>query len=35
MDNILVIEKGQIVDWGTPEDIIPKYDNKEFLIEDV
>lgn len=35
MDNILVIEKGQIIDYGTPEDIIPKYDNKEFLIENI
>lgn len=30
MDNILVIEKGNIVDFGSPEYIIPKYDNKEF-----
>ena len=35
MDNILVIEKGKIVDYGTPEYIIPKYDNKEFMVEDV
>lgn len=35
MDNILVIEKGEIVDFGTPDDIIPKYDKKEFLVEDV
>lgn len=34
MDNILVIEKGEIVDFGTPDDIIPKYDKKEFLVED-
>lgn len=34
MDNILVIEKGKIVDSGTPDDIIPKYDKKEFLVED-
>lgn len=33
MDNILVVENGQIVDFGTPKDIIPKYDNKEFLIQ--
>ncbi len=35
MDKILVIEKGKIVDSGTPEDIIAKYDNKEFMVEDV
>ena len=35
MNKILVIEKGKIVDSGTPEDIIAKYDNKEFMIEDV
>lgn len=34
MDKILVIEKGNIVDSGTPENIIAKYDNKEFLVED-
>ena len=34
MDNILVIEKEEIVDFGTPDDIIPKYDKKEFLVED-
>ena len=34
MDNILVIEKGEIVDFGTPDYIIPKYDKKEFLVED-
>ena len=33
MDNILVIENGCIVDFGTPEYIIPKYDNKEFSLE--
>ena len=33
MDNILVIEKGNIIDFGTPEYIIPKYDNKEFMAE--
>lgn len=33
MDNIIVIEKGNIIDFGTPEYIIPKYDNKEFLVE--
>ena len=33
MDNIIVIEKGHIIDFGTPEYIIPKYDNKEFLVE--
>lgn len=35
MDNILVIEKGKIVDFGTPDYIIPKYDKKEFLVEDI
>lgn len=35
MDKIFVIEKGKIVDYGTPDYIIPKYDNKEFMIEDV
>ena len=35
MDNILVIEKGNIVDFGTPDYIIPKYDKKEFLVEDI
>ena len=30
MDNILVIEKGTIIDFGTPDYIIPKYDKKEF-----
>ncbi len=35
MDNILVIEKGEIVDFGTPDYIIPKYDKKEFLVEDI
>jgi len=34
MDNIIVIEKGKIVDYGTPEYIIPKYDNKEFMVEE-
>ena len=34
MDNILVIEKGEIVDFGTPDYIIPKYEKKEFLVED-
>lgn len=33
MDNILVIEKGKIVDYGSPDYIIPKYDNKEFAVE--
>ena len=33
MDNILVIEKGNIVDFGTPDYIIPKYDKQEFLVE--
>jgi len=33
MDNIIVIEKGHIIDFGTPEYIIPKYDNKEFMTE--
>lgn len=31
MDNIFVIEKGEIIDFGIPENIIPKYDNKKFL----
>ena len=35
MDKILVLEKGKIVDSGTPQDIIAKYDNKEILIEDL
>ncbi len=35
MDKILVLEKGKIVDSGIPQDIIAKYDNKEFLIEDL
>lgn len=35
MDNILVIEKGKIVDFGTPDYIIPKYDKKEFLVEEI
>lgn len=35
MDNILVIEKGEIVDFGTPDYIIPKYDKKKFLVEDI
>ena len=35
MDQILVIDKGRIVDYGTPEYIIPKYDKKEFIIEGV
>ena len=33
--NILVIEKGEIVDFGTPDYIIPKYDKKEFLVEEI
>lgn len=35
MDNILVIEKGKIIDFGKPDYIIPKYDKKEFMIDDV
>lgn len=35
MDYILVIEKGQVVDFGTPEEIIPKYDNKEFTTKEI
>lgn len=35
MDNILVIEKGKIIDYGVPKYIIPKYDNKEFILENV
>ena len=31
----LFVEKGKIVDCGTPEYIIPKYDNKEFFVENV
>lgn len=34
MDKIYVIEKGKIVDFGTPDFIIPKYNNKEFMVED-
>ena len=30
---ILVNEKGKIVDYGSPDYIIPKYDNKEFAVE--
>ena len=33
MDNIIVIEKGNIIDFVTPEYIIPKYDNNEFMAE--
>lgn len=32
MDKIVVIEEGKIIDFGSPENIIPKYENKEFLI---
>lgn len=35
MDNILVIEKGKIIDFGVPEYIIPKYDNKDFALENI
>ncbi len=35
MDNILVIEKGNIVDFGAPDYIIPKYDKREFMVEDI
>ncbi len=31
--SLLVIEKGNIIDFGTPEYIIPKYDHKEFMAE--
>lgn len=34
MDNILVIKNGKIIDSGTPDYIIPKYDTKKFLVED-
>ena len=30
----MVIEKGKIVDYGTPDYIIPKYDNEEFMAEE-
>ena len=35
MDKNSVLEKWKIVDSGTPQDIIAKYDNKEILIEDL
>lgn len=35
MDNIIVIEKGKIIDYGIPDYIIPKYDKKEFIVEGV
>lgn len=35
MNKIVVIEKGKIIDSGTPQEIIPKYENKEFLVEDI
>ena len=35
MDIIFVIDKGKIVDSGVPQVIIPKYDNKEHLVEDI
>lgn len=35
MDNIIVIEKGKIIDYGIPDYIIPKYDKKEFMVEDI
>lgn len=35
MDTIYVIEKGKIVDSGTPEEIIPKYDKIKDKIEDM
>lgn len=35
MDIIFVIDKGKIVDSGVPQVIIPKYDNKEYLVEDI
>mgnify|MGYP004627415567 CR=1 FL=1 len=34
MDNILVIENGEVIDFGTPDVIIPKYDKKEFALEE-
>ena len=27
--------KGKIIDYGVPKYIIPKYDNKEFILENV
>ncbi len=33
MDNILVIENGKVIDFGVPDEIIPKYDNKDFSVE--
>lgn len=33
MDNIFVIENGQIVDSGIPDYIIQKYDKKEFITD--
>ena len=35
MDNILVIEKGKIIDYGASEYIIPKYNKKEFIVEEI
>lgn len=35
MDTIYVIEKGKIVDSGTPEEIIPKYEKIKEKIEDM
>ena len=33
MDNIFVIENGQIVDSGIPDYIIQKYDKKNFITD--
>ena len=27
--------KGKIIDYGIPDYIIPKYDKKEFMVEDI
>ena len=35
MDKIIVINNGKIIDSGIPSDIIPKYDKKRFLVEDI
>lgn len=35
MDMIYVIENGKIVDEGTSNEIILKYDNREYMIEDM
>ena len=35
MDMSYLIEHGRHVDEGTPNEIIPKYDNREYMIEDM